>query len=225
VSIDSNVEAFNVTDIIFRCGPRKLAKSLTLCLEAYKNSKEPGKPLPSMTEVLNSGQDKDLQDGPFRRVMESANNALADEAAAKGHTGDAPLQHPHEDTLEMAQGKTKVPKLDTTHLEGNANLASPAPLESTSPFSKSSSDSEKLVRKVLLVDDNKINLQLLVTYIRKSGHAFMTANNGLEALEAYKSQCEEGKDGEMADSPFDYVLMDLSVCLIFPPSKSLYFDA
>lgn len=40
---------------------------------------------------------------------------------------------------------------------------------------------------LLLVDDNQINLQLLVTYADKRRHHRITATNGLEAVEAYKA--------------------------------------
>jgi hypothetical protein len=41
--------------------------------------------------------------------------------------------------------------------------------------------------RVLLVEDNEINLKLLVAYMRKLKLAHATAGNGLEALNAYKS--------------------------------------
>ena len=41
--------------------------------------------------------------------------------------------------------------------------------------------------RVLLVEDNEINLKLLVAYMRKLKLEHATAGNGLEALNAYKS--------------------------------------
>ncbi|CAD0107542.1 unnamed protein product [Aureobasidium uvarum] len=196
------------------CGPRKLAKSLTLCLEAHKNAKT-NEPMRSMRKVLDDslGDGQQLQDSSFQKVLESENHAMSEQAKEKGHFGDAPLRHPRLDTVEIAQGNSRMPKLNTSPLNNSSSPASPAPTAgSISPFSRTNSDSDKPVRKVLLVDDNRVNLQLLVTYMKKSGHAYMTASNGLEALEAYKSQCEQASDkDEMADSPFDYILMDLSM--------------
>jgi signal transduction histidine kinase/CheY-like chemotaxis protein len=40
---------------------------------------------------------------------------------------------------------------------------------------------------LLLVDDNPINLQLLITYSKKNGHAMLTANDGSKAVDAYKA--------------------------------------
>lgn len=42
---------------------------------------------------------------------------------------------------------------------------------------------------VLLVDDNNVNLQLLVMFMKKQNMPYATASNGLEALEAYKASC------------------------------------
>lgn len=205
----------HVTGVLSQpCGPRKLAKSLTLCLEANKIAKT-NKPMPSVRKVLDDslGDGQYLRDSSFQKVLESENHAMTEEAKEKGHYGDAPLKHPQKDTLEIAQGKSRIPKLDTSPLDNASAPSSPAPIGgSTNPFSRTNSDSDRPVRKVLLVDDNRVNLQLLVTYIKRSGHAFMTASNGLEALEAYKSQCGKASDSDVAiDSPFDYVLMDLSM--------------
>ena len=57
---------------------------------------------------------------------------------------------------------------------------------------------------ILLVDDNAINLQLLVTFMRRASFPHASAVNGLEALETYKANAAAGK-------PFDYVLMDVSM--------------
>ena len=40
---------------------------------------------------------------------------------------------------------------------------------------------------LLLVEDNPINLKLLTTSISRMGHPFLTATNGMEAVEAYKT--------------------------------------
>ncbi|KAI4755085.1 hypothetical protein E4T52_13983 [Aureobasidium sp. EXF-3400] len=210
----------HVTGVLSQpCGPRKLAKSLTLCLEAHKNAKTK-EPMPSVRKILDDslGEGQHLQDTTFQKVLESEDHALSVEARAKGHTGDAPLKHPQNDTVEFAQGKSKLPKVDTSLLNNTDDLPSPAPTSgSAGPFSRTNSDSDKPVRKVLLVDDNRVNLQLLVTYIKRSGHYFKTASNGLEALEIYKSECDNSQAGpnkdnnENQDPPFDYVLMDVSM--------------
>lgn len=93
--------------------------------------------------------------------------------------------------------------------------------------------------RILLVDDNAINLQLLVMFMKKHKFDFACASNGLEALEKYKeatpkssyphgrrsskaavfenaSNMETRDNGESQPSdpeqrPFSHILMDLSM--------------
>lgn len=58
--------------------------------------------------------------------------------------------------------------------------------------------------RVLLVDDNEINLKLLVAYMRKLKLNHATACNGLEAVNAYKDAHEQEKH-------FDVIFMDISM--------------
>lgn len=53
---------------------------------------------------------------------------------------------------------------------------------------------------VLLVDDNDINLQLLVMFMKKQNLSYATASNGLIALEKYEAACGFGT-GASAASP------------------------
>ncbi|KAK0702140.1 hypothetical protein B0H67DRAFT_457048, partial [Lasiosphaeris hirsuta] len=57
---------------------------------------------------------------------------------------------------------------------------------------------------LLLVDDNPINIKLLATVVRKLGHTYATACNGLEAVQTFKASLEQS-------SPFDTVFMDISM--------------
>jgi len=56
---------------------------------------------------------------------------------------------------------------------------------------------------VLLVDDNRINLQLLVMFMKKHRFSYAEAQNGQEALDAYIASCSSRR--------FDFVLMDISM--------------
>lgn len=55
--------------------------------------------------------------------------------------------------------------------------------------------------KLLLVDDNHINLKVLAAYVRKLGREYETATNGKEALDAYIQH----------PSHFAGILMDISM--------------
>lgn len=80
----------------------------------------------------------------------------------------------------------------------NSGLTGPIPMEHT----RTRSRDKKHQPRVLLVDDNAINLRLLVTFMTKIKLPYAEAANGLEAVAKYK---------ESADDPFDFVLMDLQM--------------
>ena len=59
--------------------------------------------------------------------------------------------------------------------------------------------------RVLVVDDNEINLQLLVAFVRRAKLPFESASDGLQALEAYK------KAAKSEGSRFQYIICDISM--------------
>lgn len=56
-------------------------------------------------------------------------------------------------------------------------------------------------QEILLVDDNKINLRILMSYMKRLKRRYKTATNGLEALETFAA----------SPSSFSCILMDLSM--------------
>ncbi|VUC28961.1 unnamed protein product [Clonostachys rosea] len=65
---------------------------------------------------------------------------------------------------------------------------------------------------LLLVDDNKINLQLLVMFMKKCKFTYEVAENGQEALDKFRAGCLNGPGGGgSAAKRFDFVLMDISM--------------
>lgn len=62
--------------------------------------------------------------------------------------------------------------------------------------------------RVLLVDDNAINLKLLVVFAKRQKLRYCEAMNGLEAFETYKS---EAVSSTPPTRPFDIILMDISM--------------
>ncbi|KAL2832741.1 hypothetical protein BJY01DRAFT_239700 [Aspergillus pseudoustus] len=83
-----------------------------------------------------------------------------------------------------------VASITTSTLDNNAVTEISATLEAT-----------QIVPSVLLVDDNTVNLQLLVAVMKKAKFAYLTATNGLEALEVYKAHSKE----------IQVILMDISM--------------
>jgi CheY-like chemotaxis protein len=70
------------------------------------------------------------------------------------------------------------------------------------------SHSEYFSPRVLLVDDNAINLKLLVVFAKRQNLRYSEAMNGLEALETFKSKAN---NTDSPSRPFDFILMDLSM--------------
>jgi CheY-like chemotaxis protein len=65
---------------------------------------------------------------------------------------------------------------------------------------------------VLLVDDNKINLNLLTMFMKKCGFSYEEADNGEEAVETFKkSTIGDAKPSDPIKKRFDYILMDISM--------------
>jgi len=53
--------------------------------------------------------------------------------------------------------------------------------------------------KILLADDNPVNLELATRLLEKKGHEIITAENGKEAVDRF------------LETPFDVILMDLEM--------------
>lgn len=64
---------------------------------------------------------------------------------------------------------------------------------------------------ILVVDDNKINRQLLVMFMKKCKFSFSEAENGQEAFDRYKESCLPSINSDSPSRRFDYVLMDISM--------------
>jgi CheY-like chemotaxis protein len=77
------------------------------------------------------------------------------------------------------------------------------PTEEPKPLTQEGTGPRPL--RLLLVDDNKINLQLLVRYCKSKKHDYVTAEDGVEAVEAFCSRQRE------ASTKFDFVCMDISM--------------
>lgn len=101
---------------------------------------------------------------------------------------------------EQLRLKTPFDKKEVTRL---LPIPSGQPSSSTtaSHLRDRSSDRGKRIPRVLLVDDNSINLKLLVTFMTKIKLPHAEAMNGLEAVNKFKE----------AEKPFDFVLMDLQM--------------
>jgi len=195
---------FGIAEYISQpCGPRKLAKALCLCLERLSASANPNRPWPTPTKALEHKDDRlNFHEIIEKRKDESVNTLdQEDDQKSAQHQSTARGDGPDSSGTLTSAGA------------GRPTFSSRQP---------SGMVPAKVPRTVLLVDDNHINLQLLVTYMKRSGHTFVTACDGLEALEAFKSTTTVednvlvpnggNEDTNPDTSPhFDYILMDISM--------------
>ncbi|KAK7947019.1 uncharacterized protein PG986_011340 [Apiospora aurea] len=186
------------------CGPKKLARVFQHVLRRSEEMAN-AKPLTNgnITSCLEGGEQIPLieenaeilkQDGQVERGGDANGSDYAtgeDRENLLKQLSPRPL-NPATPLLELLNGKDEDPS-------GSAN-------------GENTAGSGNL--HVLLVDDNKINLQLLVMFMRKCGFTYEEAMNGQEALDKFKDACLPGPrttSSDGASQHFDFVLMDISM--------------
>lgn len=161
------------------CGPRKLARALLQCQKRVSNH---------TTERLISRS--------------------TSEAVVQQHKNLGPLSSYMYRSLSDAfsQDNSKIYTRSSTTDVPPTSLPYPSTEAPVSPIRTESG--EFFSPRVLLVDDNAINLKLLVVFAKRQNLAYAEATNGLEALERFKVKAQSTTP---ATRPFDFVLMDLSM--------------
>ncbi|KAL4756813.1 uncharacterized protein BDW70DRAFT_124352 [Aspergillus foveolatus] len=143
------------------CGPRKLAKSMELCLKRMEGQEPDQHEETRWVELPESSHlplDIGPRDAPDERMKVS--KRLAEEESDEQHS-----RRPINDNTSLADEPGTVPEAKVP--EVNAENDPPS---------------------VLLVEDNPINLDILVAYTKKEGWSSTTAQNGLEAFEKFQEQ-------------------------------------
>jgi len=161
------------------CGPRKLARALLQCQKRVSTH---------TTE---------------RPISRSMSAAVVQQHKTLGPPGGYMYRSLSDAFL---QDVSKIRTTSSTVDLPSASRPFPSTNTSTSPIRTESG--EYFSPRVLLVDDNAINLKLLVVFAKRQNLRYSEATNGLEALETFKSQAQSTSP---ATRPFDFVLMDLSM--------------
>lgn len=131
-------------------------------------------------------------------------------------------QQPEQPTeLSLPTPISPPPTATPQSREDPFSVASPPPLDPGTPqlngsVSKTNGSAEPrdTSRKdlhVLLVDDNKINLQLLVMFVKKCGFSYAEAENGQEALDRFVEVSLQDGNTSKTKKGFDFILMDISM--------------
>lgn len=110
--------------------------------------------------------------------------------------GDLVRRESRSDSISRRRTDPAVPQASTSHtttITKRDEISSTADPPSGRKNSEMESKQEKRAPRILLVDDNKINLRLLQTYMRKRQYNLVdSADNGSEAVQA--AQQSEGYD-------------------------------
>ncbi|EXJ87813.1 hypothetical protein A1O1_04740 [Capronia coronata CBS 617.96] len=173
------------------CGPQKLAKVLQRCMRRMKLLGDSDSAGSKGQVSMSMGHG-----GPADLATVSSADAVKTQGSTEG---------------ELREGEKEMEKKS----KSSRDTARPREPPLTPDQSTTDRDSDWSARpvdkkekaRVLVVDDNHINLHLLVTFVRKTNHPHQSATDGEKALEAYRrSVLEDG--GRHA---FKYILMDISM--------------
>lgn len=184
------------------CGPRKLSKVLRICLDRVEQAEDERKG----KAVLPSDKTQESEAGNIRPALNSEGFSASVETATVELGEKRPASADLSSTVSAALSFPSPPPLNPD----TPSLLSPQPLTAGSADKASSKAYEKEGKlHILLVDDNKINLQLLVMFTKKHKFSFVEAENGQEALDTYKEAWLPGPHSDAPTRAFDVVLMDL----------------
>lgn len=161
------------------CGPRKLARALLQCQKRASTHHT---------------------ERPLSRSMSTA-------VVQQHATLSPPGSHMYRSLSDaFSQDVSKMYTMGSTMDSPPTSRVFPSTITPTSPIRTETG--EYFSPRVLVVDDNAINLKLLVVFAKRQSLRYAEATNGLEALETYKA---EALCTTPATRPFDFVLMDLSM--------------
>lgn len=170
------------------CGPRKLAEML---LDCHKRAS--GKVEALQVRSMNPSAARPVQEAPMSpKVL--VQRSLSD--LVRGHSAvPSSVQAAHS---PLVSANMPLASSQQTSLSESRIQETPTTEDA----------SEYFTPRMLLVDDNAINLKLLTVFAQRQKLRYETATNGLEAFEKYQ---REARTSNPPSKPFDFVLMDLSM--------------
>ncbi|KAI1469404.1 uncharacterized protein F4812DRAFT_328177 [Daldinia caldariorum] len=177
-------------------GVRKLGKVLLQCLQHVEASENQRAQLARSRAPSPSSESIQAR-GYASEVGWNTSSVVFDEKEGRYRPSiDALKWKSDQQRLKSPLGETIQPEL--LHPKTVSDQHGPATIQHGR--SRSGEHTRRLPR-ILVVDDNAINLKLLVTFMKKIKLPYAEAVNGLEAVTQFKE----------AEEPFDFVLMDLQM--------------
>lgn len=165
------------------CGPRKLAKTLETCINRQQLQfdlleSEENIPGGSAGFPVNLGTNEPKMDS---FVSLPSNGGVSDQTTIKVVVDTDTCSHPSIETLDsmkLARGDVLDPLPPSEEVATTSH---------DTPIKKETDPVSNHPTTVLLVDDNDINLRLLIAFMKKLNCDYIIAQNGEEALEAFKA--------------------------------------
>ncbi|KAF1944426.1 hypothetical protein EJ02DRAFT_100536 [Clathrospora elynae] len=163
------------------CGPQKLARALLQCQK----------------RVFKHGSERQIRRSMSSSIVEQSQfQPLASAHALKQRSfSDMPQDASSQQASNVPEGPSPPP-------------VRPSPPNNMLLSTIQSESGRYLIPRVLLVDDNAINLKLLIVFAKRQNLRYEEATNGLEAFERFKAKAQSSSP---LSRPFDFVLMDLSM--------------
>ncbi|KFA79180.1 hypothetical protein S40288_02384 [Stachybotrys chartarum IBT 40288] len=184
----------DVVEIISQpCGPRKLAKVFSRCLRRVEE----------LSLKLDS----------------STSSRAPGEVETTEHSG-SPSERRKDHLTRLESFLHRNQPTDLSQQRGAASvMPQPPPLQTSSVVlpedvlkKAERQDNRDKASHVLLVDDNKINRQLLVMFMMKCGYTYKEAANGQEAVDRFIETCSpDSETPPPGKKRFDFILMDISM--------------
>ncbi|ETS86356.1 hypothetical protein PFICI_00184 [Pestalotiopsis fici W106-1] len=164
-------------------GPRKLANAMILALGRYNDAKASDLVYVEVPRVQPMG-DNSMITPDYTPGVEVPGNPswIPDLIPPTSQAAELLVVPPHDTGVSLTLPLRQILSQPIVVKDG---LATPDP---TRP-------------QILLVDDNNINLQILVSFMKKLKYNYKTATNGLEAFEIFSANPES----------FSHILMDISM--------------
>lgn len=167
------------------CGPRKMAKALKSCSSNQQrrhdlvDKKSETGPIPTVTELPVRPAVAPII-GEEGKVVTNEEDAKSDNLS-KVNVTEVPLSSSQKTPNSLAE-TCSSDQPDQGHKASKDSKGESKTGQVDNNLSEFS-DSES----VLIVDDNEINVRILEAYMEKLGYDYAVAQNGLEALEAFKA--------------------------------------
>ncbi|KAI4743166.1 hypothetical protein E4T50_06447 [Aureobasidium sp. EXF-12298] len=176
------------------CGPRKLAKVLSQCVRRVE-------------EVFHKPMKPDREPQPKGLPHRSRLEDMGAATMLGLPSMTLPRLNTSEERTESIRAREFI-RNTATELPPSTAVAFPNIDRGEGNARKPQSEARAAsIPHVLLVDDNPINLQLLVMFMKKHKLPYQEAMNGQEALDKYI----EYASGDSNKPPLDFVLMDIQM--------------